>query len=399
MVARILASWYRLGQDSGYPPVNFDAREPDGSGPLNLNVSVRSDAHTALAREIGSASAVLLKNNWTTTTGIPTGENIRGLPLSASQINTMAIVGQDATMPNLDCNDLNECNDGTMNIGWGSGSNSLEYTVPPIDAITSFVGTSATITTSLSNDLDDGSAAAAGKDVALVFANAMSGELGFYDVVDGNEGDRNDLDLWFETDSLIEAVAAVCSNTIVIIHSVAPVYMTWSTHPNITAIIYAGAPGEQSGPSLVDVLYGDYNPSGRLPFSISDAESDYATTIVYDSLGFPEIDYTEKLLLDYRYMESEGIEPRFEFGFGLSYTTFSYSELSISTSGDSQVITFTVTNSGYFFGTEKPQLYLGYPSSAGDSEPSKVLRGFEEVVLDVGASSVVNMTIAQREMR
>ena len=65
-------------------------------------------------------------------------------------------------------------------------------------------------------------------------------------------------------------MAAVCNNTIVIVHSVGPVYMNWSTHPNITGIIYAGAPGEQTGPSIVDVLYGNYNPRGRLPFSIAD---------------------------------------------------------------------------------------------------------------------------------
>ena len=68
----------------------------------------------------------------------------------------------------------------------------------------------------------------------------------------------------------MEGVAAVCNNTIVIVHSVGPVYMNWSTHPNITGIIYAGAPGEQTGPSIVDVLYGNYNPRGRLPFSIAD---------------------------------------------------------------------------------------------------------------------------------
>lgn len=65
--------------------------------------------------------------------------------------------------------------------------------------------------------------------------------------------------------------------------------MPWSTHPNITAIIYAGAPGEQTGPSLVDVLAGRYNPRGRLPFSIADNEAAYGTTIVYNSLGFPVV--------------------------------------------------------------------------------------------------------------
>ncbi|KAG6861072.1 hypothetical protein C0995_004170 [Termitomyces sp. Mi166 len=375
-----------------YPPISFDVQHPDGSGPRNLNVSVRSEAHTALAREIASASAVLLKNNRTTMTGTPNGMTTRGLPLSASRIKTVAVIGQDAKMPNLHCNDLNECNDGTMSIGWGSGSNSLEFIIPPIDALKSFVGTSATITPSLSNDLTSGPAAAQGKDVALVFVNAsvgldldlMSGELGPYDIVVGNQGDRNDLDLWWKGRSLVEGVAAVSHNTVVIVHSVGPVHMPWSMHPNITAIIYAGAPGEQTGPSIVDVLYGKYNPSGRLPFSIADSESDYGTTIVYNSLGFPEIQYTEKLLLDYRYMDSNGIIPRFEFGFGLSYTTFAYSALSIYASGTSKVIKFRVTNAGAFAGAEKPQLYLGYPSSAG--EPSKVLRGFDEVFLDIGAS-------------
>ncbi|KAG6865348.1 hypothetical protein C0991_003271 [Blastosporella zonata] len=225
----------------------------------------------------------------------------------------------------------------------------------------------------------------------------MSGELGAYDIVVGNEGDRNDLDLWWKGGSLVEAVAAVCNNTIVVVHSTGPVYMPWSSHPNITGIIYAGAPGEQTGPSIVDVLYGNYNPSGRLPFSISNSESDYGTTIVYNSLGFPEIDYTEKLLLDYRYMDSRGIVPMFEFGFGLSYTTFAYSGMLISAAGTSQVVTFTVTNTGAFAGAEKPQLYLAYPPSAG--EPSRVLRGFDEVELAVGASSLVTITLGQRDMR
>jgi beta-glucosidase len=98
--------------------VNFDAQHSDGSGSLNLHVDVRSAAHTALVREIGGASAVLLKNNRTTTTGTATGVTTRGLPLAAARIKTMAVVGQDALLPNLSCNDLNECNDGTMSIGY-----------------------------------------------------------------------------------------------------------------------------------------------------------------------------------------------------------------------------------------------------------------------------------------
>jgi len=101
----------------------------------------------------------------------------------------------------------------------------------------------------------------------------MSGELGPYHIVVGNMGDRNDLELWWNGGTLIERVAAVCNNTIVVVHSVGPVRMSWSNHPNISAIIYAGAPGEQTGPALVDVIYGAYNPRGRLPFTIADVSS------------------------------------------------------------------------------------------------------------------------------
>ncbi|KAK7038385.1 glycoside hydrolase family 3 protein [Favolaschia claudopus] len=391
MVTRVLAPWYRLGQDSGYPPVNFDAQHSDGSGPNNLDVSVRSVAHTALAREIAANSAVLLKNE------------ADALPLKSAGMSgkRVAIIGKDALMLNLNCGDSNECDDGTMTIGWGSGSNSLEFTVPPITALNETLeAAGAVVTTSLSNDKTAGAKAAKGQDVAIVLVNAMSGELGFYQSVNGNQGDRNDLELWFAGSDLVKAVAAVCSNTIVVVHSIGPVNMPWSTNENVTAIMFAGAPGEQTGPALVDVLFGAVNPSGRLPYSIADDEKSYGTTIVTDPgfpLGFPVINYTERLLLDHRYMDVHAITPRFEYGFGLSYTTFEYTGLSITSSAtNSQVVSFTVKNTGAVAGTEKPQLYLGYPPSAG--EPPKVLRGFDEVQLAPGASQRVVMTLESREM-
>ncbi|TFK25771.1 glycoside hydrolase family 3 protein [Coprinopsis marcescibilis] len=397
MVVRILAPYYFLDQDSpDFPPVNFDAQKRDGSGPKNLRVNVRSEEHTALAREIASASAVLIKNNRTTTTGTPTGVTTRGLPISRDRIKNVAVIGQDAKQLNQNCGEMGECNDGTMVVGWGSGSHSFEFVIPPVEAITSYLGNSASITTSLSNDLNAAANAARGKDVAFVFVNAASGELALYTVVHGNMGDRNDLDLWWKGGSLIERVAAVCNNTIVVVHSVGPVYLNWSNHPNITGIIYAGAPGEQTGPSIVDVMFGRYNPSGKLPFSIADNEAAYGTKIVYNSLGFPEIDFTEKLLLDYRYMDEMNIRPRFEFGYGLSYTTFAYSSLSIQRSGASHVVSFDVQNAGAFAGAEKPQLYLSYPASAG--EPKKVLRGFEEADLAPGATARVTITLSERDM-
>ena len=110
-----------------------------------------------------------------------------------------------------------------------------------------------------------------------------------------------------------------------------------------------------------------------------------------------QIQYTEKLLLDYRYMESKGIKPRFDFGFGLSYTTFEYSGLDISTAETGIQVVATIKNTGAVPGTEIPQLYLGFPTNAG--EPPKVLRGFDEVFLQAGGSSSVTFNLNQRDLR
>lgn len=102
-------------------------------------------------------------------------------------------------------------------------------------------------------------------------------------------------------------------------------------------------------------------------------------------------------MLDYRYMESKGIKPRFDFGFGLSYTTFEYSDLEIWHSGTGATISVTINNVGLRPGTEIPQLYLGFPANAG--EPPKVLRGFEEVFLQPGGSSGVRFPLNERDLR
>ncbi|KAF8526199.1 glycosyl hydrolase family 3 C-terminal domain-containing protein [Hysterangium stoloniferum] len=185
MVSNILAPWFRLGQDTDYPPPNFDALKPDGSGPLNLHVSAG----------VAGASSVLLKNDG-------------GLPLKGAE-KTIAVIGLD-----------NGYDGGTVVSGWGSGSIILDFVVPPIDAIQAFVASNATgtaITSAPSNDLDKAAEAAIGQDVALVFH------------VNGNLGDRADLDLWFQGGSMIERVAPVNPNTIVVIHSTGSVLqaMVW----------------------------------------------------------------------------------------------------------------------------------------------------------------------------
>jgi beta-glucosidase len=112
-----------------------------------------------------------------------------------------------------------------------------------------------------------------------------------------------------------------------------------------------------------------------------------------------KINYVEKLLVDYRFMDANNTTPRFEFGFGLSYTTFSYSSLSISSSTGqyAYVISFTVQNTGNVDGTEKPQLYIAFPAAAG--QPKRILRGFDEVKLAAGASSTVSLGLTARDVR
>jgi hypothetical protein len=119
----------------------------------------------------------------------------------------------------------------------------------------------------------------------------------------------------------------------------------------VTAIVWAGLPGQESGwyffqcslgvltvvyigNSLTDVLYGHYNPSGRLPYTIAKKREDYGADVLYSSSDpIPQITYSEGLLIDYRWFDAKNITPRFEFGFGLSYTTFEYGSLEAQTYG------------------------------------------------------------------
>ena len=127
-------------------------------------------------------------------------------------------------------------------------------------------------------------------------------------------------------------MAGFCDNTIVVIHSVGPVLIdAWYEHPNISAILFAGLPGQESGNALVDVLWGMYNPSGKLPFIMGKKREDYGQSLVWEPNngdGAPQHNLSS-LEVDYRRFDAQAIEPVFEFGFGLSYTSFEYSDLEV----------------------------------------------------------------------
>lgn len=159
----------------------------------------------------------------------------------------------------------------------------------------------------------------------------------------------------------------------------------------------------------MDILYGSTSPSGKLPYTIAKTQQDYGTNIASGD------DSTWDLFIDYRRFDQQKIEPRFEFGFGLSYTNFTYSDIAITgkpTSGPASgtrgvggpadlwetvaTVTAKITNSGGVAGAEVPQLYVGYPSSA--QTPPQQLRGFNKLKLDAGASGTATFPLRRRDL-
>jgi len=324
----------------------------------------------------------------------------------------LAIIGQDAIVNPSGanaCTDRN-CDTGTLAMGWGSGTADFPYLVAPLDAIkTQASADGTTITTSTTDSTSSGASVASAAATAIVFINSDAGEG--YITVENNVGDRINLDPWHSGNALVTAVANVNKNTIVVIHSVGPLILeTILALPNVVAVVWAGIPGQESGNGLVDILYGSTSPSGKLPYTIAKTAADYGTSVQTGDDNF-----SEGLYIDYRHFDKSNIAPRYEFGFGLSYTTFSYSTLSISKLSTSPgstatvpggvanlydvvaTVTAQVTNNGTVAGAEVAQLYIGLPSSAPASPP-KQLRGFSKLSLAVGASGTVTFPLRRKDL-
>ncbi|KAI1187052.1 glycoside hydrolase family 3 protein [Nemania serpens] len=332
MAMRIMAAFFKTGQTvEGLEPVTLDswtsdtygylhASVKDGWQQVNWHVDVQAD-HGSLIREIAAKSTVLLKND-----GV--------LPLKKPKF--LAVIGEDAGPNPLGPNGCADrgCNKGTLAMAWGSGTARFPYLITPLDALTEqAIEDHTRLETVLDNYATDTITSLVNQEgaTALVFVNADSGE-GFIDV-DGNEGDRKNLTLWNNGDALIKTVSSVCNNTIVVIHSVGPTLVTdWYDSPNVTAIVWAGLPGQESGRSIVDVLYGRVNPAARTPFTWAAKRTDYGADLLYkpnNGNAAPQQDFTEGNFIDYRALDKANIKPIFEFGFGLSYTSFQYSNLKI----------------------------------------------------------------------
>lgn len=335
MATRIVAGWYYVGRDKNEVDINFDSWTTDTMGyrnyiaqadrrVVNEHVNVRG-GHGQEIRNMAARATVLLKNT------------NNSLPLTGKE-KFIGVFGEDAGNniqgPN-GCTDRG-CDNGTLAMAWGSGSANFPYLVTPLTAIQNQV---LTRTEGLVQGITDNYGAgsqieelASQIDRAIVFVNSDSGEG--YISVDGNEGDRNNLTLWQNGETIINNVSSICNNTVVVVHSTGPVLVdSWYDNPNISAILWAGVPGEQSGNSIVDVLYGNVNPGAKLPFTIGATRKDYGTDLLYkpnNNHSAPQVNFAEGVFIDYRAFDRHQTTPTYEFGYGLSYTTFAFSDLRVA---------------------------------------------------------------------
>ncbi|GKZ21087.1 hypothetical protein AbraIFM66951_002480 [Aspergillus brasiliensis] len=425
---RIMTPYFWLGQDRGYPQVNLvdDPR-------LTITDSQRQ-RHRTLAREIAAAGTVLLHN---------TSGRKKGLPLGKPTTITLfgPAAGQNPYGPNqygygnkLDPETASSLGDfysgsvddigyaeGTLANGGGSASTFYPRLIDPISAIQQRAAEDLTLVdwiTTTTNLTYTSSIAQRGT-VCIPIVSSFAGE-----------GTDRTLTLLHNGDQMIQTVANNCANTIVIIQSVGPINMeSWVEHPNITAILWTNLGGQELGPALVDILYGKVNPSGRLVYTIARNISDYPDQghIVKEPQPYPQIDYTEGVLVDYRGFESNQKKspPRFWFGHGLSYSNFTYSNLQIrkqadldttlerpieyvadAPGGDSKlydvavVVSFDIRNEGPYDGVEIPQLYLRMPGEAENlnSTMAKVLRGFESVRVRDEETQEVRLFLTRKDI-
>lgn len=348
--------------------------------------NVSTAEHKALAREIAEQSTVLLKNDG-------------ALPLS-DDAPTVAVIGQTAaTTPTNAVSAKTGC-------AWylvfirGTALN-CDAIVDPLTGITERV-TQAGGTVLYDNGADPAAAAAvaAQADVAIVFGHYTMGET----------TDLADLRLDANGDALVEAVAAASDRTVAVINAGSAVEMPWID--DVEAVLHAWHSGEQFGPALAGLLWGDVNPSAKLPMtfprSLGDTPtntpeqypgifSDGSTTRPAGTNEIRQVNYTEGLQVGYKWYDEQDIDPLFEFGHGLSYTSFEYSQLEIEHASDAATghvattVSFTVTNSGDRDGTEIPQVYLTLPDAA--DEPGKRLVAFDRVDLAAGESRTVELVI------
>jgi beta-glucosidase len=343
-----------------------------------------SDKIKQIARDVAAESIVLLKND----------NNL--LPLDAGKVKRMAVIGLNATQSQAK--------------GGFTAGVKPKYEISPLQGLQNKVGDQITIhyakgyvqrfeqehnwRTPAINTPDsvlfaEAVEAARNADVAIIFAGNTR-------EIETETIDRASLDLPFGQDELIKAVTAVNPNTVVVIIAGAPVNLKTASE-TASAIVYGWFNGSEGGNAMADVLFGDVNPSGKLPFTIPVQLNDVG---VHTLNAYPGEDlimeYKEGILVGYRWFDTKKIEPAYPFGFGLSYSNFNISKVKTdkrSYRKDEQIqIKVTIENTGNFDGKEVIQCYVNDEESSV-IRPEKELKTFAKVFLKAGEKKTVIMNL------
>ncbi|MDO6422536.1 glycoside hydrolase family 3 C-terminal domain-containing protein [Saccharophagus degradans] len=234
-------------------------------------------------------------------------------------------------------------------------------------------------------------AAAKKADVVFYFGGLTHGD-------DREAIDRPHMKLPNHQDPVISKVLAANPNTVVFLIAGSAVEMPWADKAK--AIVWGWYGGMEAGNAYADMLFGDTNPSGKMPITLPKALEDTAPIALNDYNPVESL-YTEGVFIGYRWFEKQNIEPLFPFGHGLSYTQFKYNNIKLSSAnikGDQTVtVSATITNTGKVAGAEVVQLYL-HDEQASVERPAKELKGFQKVFLEPGESKAVNITLNKRAL-
>ena len=374
MVHRILRAMYEAGV--------FD-------NPENIQ-PIAAAADAAIAQEAEEAGAVLLKN----------ANN--QLPLTAASVQSIAIIGSNAdsaVLSGAGSAQVQPVGGGILGpkpcppcwaqVLWDPSS--------PLKAIEA-AAPSAKVQYADGTDASAAAALAAQSQVAIVFVSQWASEgmdemtLALHDLTSATPIDQ---------DSLVAAVAAANPHTIVVIESGGPILMPWLDQ--VSAVLEAWFPGQNGGPAIADLLFGAANPSGKLPVTFPASDAQLPRPAIPqppdDTTPFP-IDYSEGLEVGYKWFDANGLTPLFPFGFGLSYTTYAFSNASLqnnlsSSSNPNIQASFTLANTGKVAGAEVAQVYLEMPASL--NEPPKRLVGWKKVMLQPGSSQTVTIEMDEND--
>ncbi len=336
--------------------------------------AINTKEHQAVARRVAEESFVLLKDEG------------NALPLDPNKVKSVAVIGENAVRLQA----------------YGGGSSRIKafYEVTPLQGILRHIGDKANVSFSVGygekgdEDLTARAVRAASQADVVIYVGGLNHSLG----LDSEAADRKDMKLPFGQDELIGRIVEANPRTIVVLLGGGPVELgPWLSR--VPAVLQAWYPGMEGGNALAAVLFGDVNPSGKLPCTFPKQLADSPA----HALGaYPGKDgtvrYEEGLLVGYRWFDTKKLEPLFPFGHGLSYTRFEYSGLKLVESKDAKspalAVEFEVTNAGAREGAEVAQVYVRDVESSLP-RPFKELKGFRKVQLKPGEKQTVSISLTR----